>query len=77
MKHCSACHTTKEEVMSEVLTLEEVAATWDDEGLEWWQKRANFDWLCKQHEKLKEGGVLAIPNTWQVFIKKGPGFIEK
>jgi len=61
--------------MSNVLSLDQVVDTFSKD-LEPWQREANFKWLQNIHDKLKEGGVLGIPNTQQMLIKCEDGFLE-
>lgn len=59
-----------------ILTLDEVTNTFS-EGLSDQEREANYAWTVSMYNLLNDGGVLGIPNTGQVFIKKRWGFVEK
>ena len=60
--------------MDDVLTIEEVAASFSQDIPEW-QGNANLNWLRKLHALMSEGGVWGSPNLGTVYQKKGDGWI--
>jgi hypothetical protein len=58
------------------MTLDEVTDSFS-EGLDKAKWDANRKWTLDMYNILDDGGVLGIPNTGQVFIKKRWGFVEK
>lgn len=47
------------------------------EGLEDWQREANYQWAVRAHSSLREGGLLISSNLNTTFEKVGNGFIVK
>ena len=60
--------------MADVLTIEEVAASFSEDIPEW-QQNANLNWLRNLHSLMKDGGVWGSPNLGSIYQKKGDGWV--
>lgn len=58
----------------DVLTIEQVAASFS-EDLPEWQVNANLNWLRNLHGLMSDGGVWGSPNLGTVYQKQGDGWI--
>ena len=61
-------------MMSDVLSIEEVAASFSDD-LPDWQAQANLKWLKGLHSMMREGAVWGSPNLGTIYHKRGDGFV--
>jgi len=61
--------------MSEVLSIEELAATFSS-GLPEWQRQVNETWLRSLHTKLEEDGVWISDVLGTTYRRSGDGFVK-
>lgn len=60
--------------MADVLTIEQVAASFSEDIPEW-QANANLNWLRNLYSLMKDGGVWGSPGLGTVYQKQGDGWI--
>lgn len=60
--------------MDDILTIEEVAASFSEDIPEW-QQNANLSWLRNLHSLMSDGGVWGSPDLGTIYQKSGDGFV--